>query len=91
MTEHVIQIIANAAGFPCPFAGEYLMTFDHEAHDGRGEIDTTTRLSRAMKFKTSIKAFEFYGRVSKSRPTRPDGKPNKPLTAFTVLITKVEP
>jgi len=39
-----------------------------------------------MTFGDARAAFECWQQVLRSRPVRPDGKPNRPLTAFTVAI-----
>jgi hypothetical protein len=67
-------------------AGEYLAAYDPEAHDGRGEITFTRDRARALVFPDLKAAWELIGTRPKKRPTRPDGKPNRPLTAFTLQI-----
>ena len=39
-----------------------------------------------MRFATRGDAMNFWRAPSKTRPTRMDGKPNRPLTALTVEI-----
>lgn len=63
----------------------YLKAFDHEAHDGRGEAIFTARIDEALRF-NSGNAFVCWTLIPKCRPLRPDGRPNKPLTAFTINI-----
>lgn len=53
---------------------------------GRGTVVLTTDESEAMQFKSMSDAMEFWRQQSKSKPTRPDGKPNRPLTAYSVEI-----
>jgi hypothetical protein len=67
-------------------AGMYLKAYDPEAHDGQGLADWTGKLEDALKFETATEAWNLWRTVPKSRPVRPDGKPNRPLTAFTVEI-----
>lgn len=62
----------------------YLKTFDPEAYNGRGEITTTKELNEAKRFENFQAVIDEWNTQSKIRPLRPDGKPNKPLTAFTV-------
>lgn len=66
---------------PTEFDGEYLLDMDFEAHDGLGELTTTPDVAKAKWFADMADALEFWGRSPKCRPIRPDGKPNRPLTA----------
>jgi hypothetical protein len=71
-------------------AGEYLASFEPEAHDGRGLATFTPDRARAKVFPDFKAAYEFIGTRPKKRPTRPDGKPNRPLTAFTLDIEPLD-
>jgi hypothetical protein len=53
---------------------------------GRGNTLITPDPQRAKRFETNAQAFEFWRQQSKAVPLRPDGKPNRPLTAYTVEI-----
>lgn len=68
------------------FTGQYLRGYDPDAFDGRGLADWTPDRADAMEFPDVLAAITLYRTVSKVRPTRHDGKPNRPLTAFTVTI-----
>jgi hypothetical protein len=81
-----ILAVEFANGAPCPHANQWLRTFDHEAFDGRGHGEFTEDPERAMLFATSADAMRFWQRQSTVKPLRPDGKPNRPLTALTVVI-----
>jgi bisphosphoglycerate-dependent phosphoglycerate mutase len=83
---HLIRAIAFANGMRCPHAGQWLESFDHEAHNGRGYATFTKTAKKAMKFDSFADAMEFWKRQSKVRPKRPDGEPNRPFTALTVSI-----
>ena len=63
---------------------EYLMSFDPEAAHGRGKIATTTDITKAKRFPSFQAVMEEWKTQSKTVPLRPDGKPNRPLTAFTI-------
>lgn len=65
------------------FEGQYLKTFDFEAHDGTGEISFTRDPDDAKQFADIGEAFAFLKRQPDCRPIRPDGHPNRPLTATT--------
>jgi hypothetical protein len=75
---------------PEKMLGEYLMRADIEAYDGRGSADFTKQLKKAKRFATYEAAFEFWRAQSKTRPLRPDGEPNRPLTAFHMTIERVD-
>lgn len=66
--------------------GEYVKVYDPEAHDGRGFIEFTKNINEAITFNSNREAMDFYRQISTTRPLRQDGKPNRPLTAFSVMI-----
>jgi hypothetical protein len=43
-----------------------------------------------MRFKTAGEAWMLWRRPSRVRPVRADGKPNRPLTAFTIEVLDEE-
>lgn len=66
--------------------GDFLASYDPDAHNGRGFAKWTPSPFQAMRFDSKAEAIALYQQRSKVRPIRDDGKPNKPLTAFTVWI-----
>lgn len=66
--------------------GAYLVEYDPDAHDGRGGATWTEHLMWARRFDDAAAALEFWRQPSTVRPTREDGEPNRPLTAFTVEV-----
>lgn len=72
----------------CP--GQYLQSYDPEAHDGRGTATWTADRAKAHVYPDFAAAFEAWRQVPKARPTRPDGKPNRPLTSFSVEFETVD-
>jgi hypothetical protein len=86
--EHVIKLLGAASGHPTNLEGQYLKSYDPEAFDGRGDVVATPLKEYAMRFDSFSQAHAFWNQQSKTRPLRPDGKPNKPLTAFTIEIIK---
>jgi hypothetical protein len=89
MSLAVMRVISDAHGNVLPISGQYLCTFDFEADDGRGYGTFTLNLDEALKFADVGAALEFYGTVSKRRPIREDGKPNRPLMATTMEFISV--
>jgi hypothetical protein len=88
----VIRIIGMANGQPpTGFEGEYIKRYSPE-RDGRDRygrrmqchIETTPDKSEARRYAGLQAAHAEWTRVSLREPTRPDGRPNRPLTAFTV-------
>jgi hypothetical protein len=71
---------------PNEVRGQYLISFDFNAYGGKGYGVFSSRLLEAKRFKTGAKAMKFYRTQSKVKPYRPDGMPNRPLTASTVEI-----
>lgn len=81
--EYVIQLIGLATGVPNPDEGTYVVEYDPAAFAGRGDIRTTPDKDRARRFTDAGAAAEYW---RQSAGIRPDGKPNRPLTAWTVEI-----
>lgn len=67
----------------------FVEAYDPEAFDGRGFVDFTDDPARAIHFATQAEAIEFWRQVPKSRPVREDGRPNRPLMAFSVEVQPV--
>lgn len=87
-----MAVVLRCLGFPTGGGpvGEYLATFDPEAGDGGGEATFTPEIAAALHFPDVAAAYRFYGTRPICRPTRPDGKPNRPLTAFTMEFVQVD-
>ena len=93
----VIKVIGLIGGGTTGFDGQYVVEFD-PCRDGveplsgmsmMAHLVTTPDIERAAKFDT-IEAFELWRSVDTRAPTRPDGKPNRPFTAFTVAFDQYE-
>lgn len=81
-----IRAYGFANGEPCPHAGQWLAHFDHDAYEGLGYGEFTDVNAQALEFHSFEDALEFRNRQSTVRPVRPDGKPNRPLTALTLAV-----
>ena len=66
--------------------GCYLASYDPEADDGNGMARWTPDPAQALTFATAEDAVACYRAVPSNRPLRPDGKPNRPLTMFSVMF-----
>ena len=75
-------------------SGAYIKSFDPDEHAPgmpypTGLVDVTKHRREALHFATAGDALAFICQQSKSVPLRPDGKPNRPLSALTLLIEPV--
>lgn len=88
----IIRIIGLADGRTSDIDGAWLAAYDNTLEDehGVGTVHATREMDRAMRFHDFKDAWEFWKQGSLTIPRRPDGKPNRPLTAFTVTIENVE-
>ena len=69
----------------------WLQSYDLEADDGRGRVTLTAKREDAMTFDDAGAALKAYKSSPKCHPIREiDGKPNRPLTAFTAQIVRVD-
>ena len=84
----LIKALGFANGRSCPHEGQYLKAFDFEYENGIGYGDFTDDPSEAMKFDSFRDAMEFWKTQSKVRPIRPDGEPNRPLTALSISLER---
>ena len=82
----VLRIISAAHGIPSPVDGGYVVRCDVDARGGRGEVEATTDPRRALHFPDTEWALRYWRRQSRIQPLRPDGLPNRPLTAYTVEV-----
>lgn len=84
-----IKIIGMADGEPTPFDGQYVVEYDptRDGVDPNGDpvmchLITTPDKEKALHLRPA-EALEFW---RKAHGLRADGKPNRPLSAFTVQI-----
>lgn len=70
---------------------QYLEDFDPEAHGvdlyPTGYATFTSDINKARRFNGPLDAFKYIMQVPKICPYRPDGKPNRPLMAFTLEVS----
>jgi ribosome modulation factor len=94
MKAYVMMLVGLANGDASPLEGEYLVEYDPPAMraDGRGyeggTIATSRDITKAIQFEDAGALLECW---RKANGTRPDGKPNRPLTAYTVESVRVDP
>lgn len=75
-----------ADGRPSPVDGQYVIDCDVDAREGRGEVIATPDRAKATVFRDFTEAVRYWTRQSVIAPFRPDGEPNRPLTAYSVVI-----
>ena len=97
MTYWLMSIVADATDVQNSLdyiAGKYprnwLAAFDVEAHHGRGSITTTDDPARARRFPTFEAVMECWRTQSMTHPWRGDGRPNRPLTAYTIEPQRID-
>lgn len=77
----VILCEGLANGEPGP-VGLWLASYE----PATGLSGWTSNKQMAIVFKDAFDALALWKSVHTEKPVRPDGKPNRPLTAFTVTI-----
>jgi hypothetical protein len=86
-----IKLWGLASGTVDEHSKRFVKAMDFEAHDGRGELTTTDDQAEAMQFPSMIEAMEFWKTSPQCHPIRlSDGRPNRPLTAYTVSVEPIE-
>lgn len=66
--------------------GCYLADYDPEGNDGHGVASWTPDRDKALTFASGAEATACYRAIPHSRPLRTDGRPNQPLTMFTLTF-----
>lgn len=77
-------------GMPCPEQGQYLCDYDPDGANGRGIIRWTPDITKALIFRNMDAAMDTWRLQSKRIPLRPDGQPNRPLTAYSIELAPVD-
>jgi hypothetical protein len=62
----------------------FLVSFDPDGNDGHGTVRLTDNIDHAKRFDSFAAVLEEWKRQSTARPIRDDGKPNRPLTAWSI-------
>lgn len=85
----VLDLVGHARRHaPIP-VGKWISKADVDAHDGRGMADFSLFPGNALTFESFEEAMKFWSKQSTVKPLRDDGKPNRPLTAFTVEVAEL--
>lgn len=87
----VIRIAGWPRPEPCPVAGAYVAFFDPEGDDdGESIYRFTYEPGEAFHYASLEEATNAWRAIRTRDGLRPDGKPSRPLTAFTVSIFEIE-
>lgn len=86
-----IRVVARNSTGVLDGPPQFLSAVDYDYHaPGRlyptGIVEITDNPARALTWPDKESAFEAWRRQSTSVPLRTDGRPNRPLTAFTIAI-----
>ena len=91
MPDYGLRILGDAYLNDHELSDYWLAEYDPDFDDGRGYIRGTEDPDEAMRFNSAMEALELWRAVSTVRPLRPDGKPNRPLSAFSVEVGRFKP
>lgn len=73
-----------------PDEGGWLCHYDPDAYEGGGSVVVTRDPAVAIRFAGPSEALNMWQSQSSTMPIRPeDGKPNRPLTAFTIELREL--
>jgi hypothetical protein len=81
-----MKLIGLATGERTAIDGSYVLTYSPDGHGGQGRLEVTRKLALAKRYDSGGDALADWQRVSATHPVRIDGKPNRPLSAYTVEI-----
>ena len=70
--------------------GAWLVWYDPAGNNGNGDAAWSHDPADAARF-TEWEWAELYAAAPANRPRRPDGKPNRPITMFNLMIVPVRP
>lgn len=82
--------LAMAARINAVQYGPYLEWSDPNARKGKGHDRWTDDVAKAKRFPSFQEAMTCWQAQSTVRPLRPDGLPNRPMTAYSVSPVRIE-
>ena len=66
--------------------GLFVKHYSPSGHGGYGILSVTKDMNDARKFADALEAMEVWAAVSTTHPKHANGKPNRPLTMYTVEV-----
>jgi hypothetical protein len=85
----IIRLYSLAHSPDILYPNKFLKSFDPDGNGGAGQYDTALDPKDAQFFKSTKDAIDVWRSSSKTRPYRPDGESNRPLTAFNIEIVEI--
>ena len=85
----IIRILELATGERTDAEGQFVQEYTPDGNDGRGDLLLTGNAGQAKRYPNAVAALRDWKRVSETHPVRLDGKPNRPMTAFTIRTVNV--
>lgn len=89
---YVMRIVGLVRGGATPHDGRYVVEFDAGPVGlplGECVLRTSRNIEHARRYATREDAHYAWRSMDIREPTRPDGRPNRPLTVFSVEILAV--
>lgn len=86
MAKYALKIVGWMLDRPCPITGEYLEKFDFEQPQTEQLMWFTSDPAQAQAFPDAGAAIEAWKTVRQFDGLRPDGMPDRPLSAFSVTV-----
>jgi hypothetical protein len=81
----IMRIIGRIDGEPTPYDNRYVLTYDASGAGGP-ELEVTDNPALALRL-PAAEMWDLWKSVDRNHPVRPwDGKPNRPLTAYTIQV-----
>lgn len=91
ISDREFQWLADEPGDPgADNFGKYVVSYDPDGMAGFGTLRTSLDPREAITFPDGVAATEFWRRPSTVLPLRPDGRPNRPLTAYSFETLTLE-
>jgi len=96
----IIQLVGLVGGQATGYDGEYVQEYDPsttfpgcpDEHQRAGEcwLITTPNPALAKRYAGFLEAMAEWNRVDERQPIRQDGNPNKPLSAFSIVVDTID-
>lgn len=87
MRQYAVRILyAATGGPPTEHDGRYVVSWNPHTRVDKLDIVTTNGPSEARLWTNNRDCFAEWKTISNVQPKRPDGKPNRPLTAMSIQI-----
>ena len=87
----IIRIIGAApGGQPTPHDGKFVVHWNPHTEYGIAELETSDDPCKARVFADVLEAWREWSTVSDVQATRPDDKPNRPLTGLSIESIRLD-